>query len=306
MPSHCTDTILMIRPVQFGSNIETAIDNAFQATGNHDDKGDICRKAQEEFDNMVDKLRSFGVHVIVVEDKLDSGSPDAVFPNNWISTHDDGKLLTYPLMAINRRGERRSDIIEMLSEDFNLTQRYTMEYLEEDKQYLESTGSMVLDRLNKVAYSCLSERTSIKALDKWCVLMGYTKCVFHAYDLDGKAIYHTNVMMSISEKLALVVLESIKDEEERSILVNRLNQSGKTIIDITYDQMLAFAGNSLQLTNSQGARLMLMSQKAVDKMRHGQLDLIRSENLIVPVSIPTIEKYGGGSVRCMILEVFKA
>ena len=306
MPIHCTDTILMIRPVQFGSNIETAIDNAFQATDNHDDKVDICRKAQEEFDNMVDKLRSFGVNVIVVEDKLDSGSPDAVFPNNWISTHDDGKLLTYPLMAINRRGERRTDIIEMLSENFNLTQRYTMEYLEEDKQYLESTGSMALDRLNKVAYSCLSERTSIQALDKWCVLMGYSKCVFHAYDSDGKAIYHTNVMMSITEKLALVVLESIKDEEERSALVNRLNQSGKTIIDITYEQMLAFAGNSLQLTNSQGARLMVMSQKAVDKLRHGQLDLIRSENLIVPVSIPTIEKYGGGSVRCMILEVFKA
>lgn len=294
----------MIRPANFGFNDQTAGNNAFQS----DDKGEtpqeISKKAQSEFDKMVEELRSKGVNIIVIDDTPSPEKPDAIFPNNWISFHVNGAVLTYPMFAPNRRIERREDIIDTVGETFDVKRRYTFEHYEEDEMYLEGTGSMLFDRDHKIVYACLSQRTDARLLDKFCVLVEYQRMVFHAVDRNGLPIYHTNVMMAIGEDFAVLCRESIKNPDEIKELEEFLERTGKEIIDISYDQLESFAGNMLQVRNDTGQTFLVMSKTAHDSLDESQIEALSAKTQILPIDISTIEYYGGGSVRCMMAEVF--
>jgi len=302
--STTTNNILMIRPAHFGFNTQTAGNNAFQS----DDKGEsatnIAKKAKEEFDEMVNILRSNGVNIIVIEDTDLPEKPDAVFPNNWVSFHVNGAVITYPMFAPNRRIERREDIIDEIGKAFDVKRRYTFEHYEEEDMFLEGTGSMLFDRDHKIVYACLSQRTDARLIDKFCVLVEYERVVFHAVDRNGMPIYHTNVMMALGEDFAVLCRESIQNPDELKELEEVLAHTGKEIVDISYDQMGAFAGNMLQVRNETGQTFLVMSQSAYDSLNESQIDLLSSKTQLLPIDISTIEYYGGGSVRCMMAEVF--
>lgn len=304
MQTQITDTLFMIRPSSFGYNRETATNNSFQ-----DEKGafkvdEIQERAKKEFDDFVQKLRKAGVQVLVGLDSPEPKKPDAVFPNNWISFHEDGSLITYPMYAANRRIERDEQYIHTLSLSHKITRRYDFEIYEAEEKYLEGTGSMVLDRVNKIVYACLSPRTDAELLDKWCHLKGYSSVVFRALDKENKDIYHTNVVMAMGTDFVVICLECIKDQEERDKLVRSFGNTGKTIIDITMDQVYSFAGNMLQIKNTNGQSYIVMSEQAYKSLRADQiLSLERSGKLLFS-PIYVIEQFGGGSARCMMAEVF--
>jgi hypothetical protein len=295
---------MMVRPANFGFNDETAGNNAFQSNERGESNEDIASKARDEFDSMVKTLRSKGVDIIVVEDTNEPIKPDAIFPNNWISFHDNGAVVTYPMFAKNRRIERREDIIEGLKKNFEVDRRYTFEHYEENEMYLEGTGSMLFDRDRNIMYACLSERTDPQIIDKFCVLMGSERVVFHSVDRNGDAIYHTNVMMALGEDFAVLCTASISKQDELDHLTNRLEATGKEIVDISFDQMEAFAGNMLQVRNSSGDTFLVMSQTAYNSLNKNQIETLSAKTNILPINIDTIEYYGGGSVRCMMAEVF--
>ncbi|WP_028295557.1 citrulline utilization hydrolase CtlX [Olivibacter sitiensis] len=296
-----TNTILMIRPKAFRYNEETAGDNAFQQ---YSDEQNIQDKALEEFDNLVALLKEEGVEVLIFEDTLDEDTPDSLFPNNWLSFHEGGVAALYPMYAPNRRLERRTDILGTLRHDFQLEQVFDLSYLERDDIFLEGTGSMVLDRENKIAYACLSERTNEEALKLFCQQFGYTPITFHAFDRAGKPIYHTNVMMSVGEDLAFICIESITDEEEEERVVVSLQKTGKKIIALSFEQVNQFAGNMLNVHDKNGEQLLVMSEQAYLSLNDGQLRAIKGLVHIVQSPLYTIEKHGGGSARCMMAEVF--
>ena len=293
----------MIRPANFQFNEETAANNAFQTAGEYDNEA-VKNKALEEFDAMVEVLRSKGITVEVVQDTDQPVKPDAIFPNNWISFHADGTVVTYPMFAENRRIERREDIIESLGKKYAVKKRYTFDYYESEDKFLEGTGSMLFDREHNIVYACLSPRTDIKILEKYSVLMGSKKIAFRSVDREGQDIYHTNVMMALGVDFCVICLESIKNEVERNEIVNTLKETGKTIIDITYDQMENFAGNMLQVANASGERYLVLSQAAYDSLDESQITELSDLTNILPIPITTIETLGGGSVRCMMAEVF--
>ncbi len=299
-----TNTIMMIRPANFGFNQETAQNNSFQSEPNDDNIEGIAAKAIEEFDNAVNVLKTNGVHVVVIQDSEEPIKPDAIFPNNWFSTHDPDVLITYPMWAENRRIERRQEIIDQLSDKFKINRRYNFEYLEENNQFLEGTGSMILDRENKIVYACLSPRTEALVLEKFCVLMGYQKVIFTSLDDQGDEIYHTNVMMAVADQYVVICLESIADEEERKMVSNTIKNSGKEIFDITIRQVNHFAGNMLQVRNDRGDLFMVMSEDAAKSLTMTQREQLRQWNELIVLPIPTIEKFGGGSIRCMMAEIF--
>ncbi len=302
--AHTTDTIMMVRPANFGFNAETAENNAFQSNDRGETASNIATQARDEFDAMVKTLKSKGVDIIVVEDTDEPKKPDAIFPNNWISFHRNGAVVTYPMFAKNRRIERREDIIEALKKDFEVDRRYTFEHYEDDSLYLEGTGSMLFDRDRNIMYACLSERTDPQIIDKFCVLMGSERIVFHSVDRNGDAIYHTNVMMALGEDFAVLCKASITKKEELEELLAKLDATGKEVIDISFDQMEAFAGNMLQVRNSSGDTFLVMSQTAYNSLNENQIEKLSSKTSILPININTIEYYGGGSVRCMMAEVF--
>lgn len=304
MEKQYTNNIMMIRPAAFQFNEQTAVTNAFQTSDNMGNSEEVNIQALREFDNFVLKLKEVGVNVIVMHDTPNPIKPDAVFPNNWISFHGNGTLITYPMATANRRIERREDIITSLGLLFDIKHRYSFEASEEEGEFLEGTGSMILDRPNKIVYACLSPRTSIFLLDRFCLLMGYKLVSFFSTDANGKEIYHTNVMMAIADRYAVVCLESIKDEDKREEVRLSLESSGKEVIEITFNQVLNFAGNMLQVEGSLGQRILVMSQQAYDSLREDQINKIKQYDSILPIPIDTIEKYGGGSVRCMMAEVF--
>lgn len=302
--TQCTDRIFMVRPSNFGFNQETAENNTFQTNDGTLTKKEISDIAIEEFDNAVTLFTSKGIDVKVFQDSVSPLKIDAVFPNNWLTTHQDGTLMTYPMFSPNRRLERVAEITDFLLDNFRVSRDYTLAHYEEEDLFLEGTGSMILDRINKIVYACLGPRTSIEILNKWCVVMEYRKCNFTAVDRDGIPIYHTNVMMSLGSDLAIICLESIIDENERNQVTKLLKESNKVIVDIKYDQMEHFAGNMLQLMSRSGDKYMVMSQTAFNSLTDQQKTIISSYNNILPIKIDIIEKYGGGSVRCMIAENF--
>jgi len=302
--SQTTQHILMIRPKHFSFNTETAANNSFQQQDKQIDAQTVSSIAIVEFDAFVQKLRSQGIDVIVVEDTDTPIKPDAVFPNNWISFHEDGLVLTYPMYSTNRRIERRPDIIEQLKTRFLVNKDYTFEHYEEDGIFLEGTGSLILDRENKIVYANLSARTDLRLLDKWCVLTGYRKVYFLARDKQGADIYHTNVVMSLGHDFCVICLECIPESPEKKQLITVLQETGKEIIEISMDQLEQFAGNMLEVNNAKGNHFLVMSTTAYNSLRPDQIECIEKRATIITGDIPTIEKKGGGSVRCMMAEIF--
>ncbi|SFQ43168.1 citrulline utilization hydrolase CtlX [Parafilimonas terrae] len=295
-----TNTILMVRPVAFAYNAETAVNNKFQAAGNAEA---AQVKALVEFDAFVDKLRENDIEVIVVDDTPEPHTPDSIFPNNWISFHN-GTIVLYPMYAANRRAERKQAVLDMINDKFNVTETIDLTGYETENTFLEGTGSMVLDRKNKIAYACLSERTSKTALEDFCAKMNYKPCSFTATDANGNVIYHTNVMMSVADEYVIICLESIKDTDEQSNVVATIEKTGKEILPISFEQMNRFAGNMLQLENKKGEKILIMSEQAHKSLTYEEISNLQKYNRIVYSKLDTIEMNGGGSARCMIAEVF--
>lgn len=299
-----TNHILMIRPAHFGFNEETAKNNAFQSQEAIKDQSALEKIAKEEFDNMVSALRAKGITVTVIEDTDTPVKPDAVFPNNWISFHENGAVITYPMYASNRRIERRQDIIEKLSQNFEIKNRYSFEFYEDEDLFLEGTGSMIFDRPNRLVYACLSPRTDATLVDKFNVLMGTRSILFRSVDRKGKDIYHTNVMMALGQDFVVICMESIPDEESSKLLRQSFNNTGKEIIEISYKQMESFAGNMLEVVSRDHKRYLVLSKTAYDSLNQSQIERLNQLTTLLPIPIPNIEKFGGGSVRCMMAEVF--
>lgn len=300
-----TNTILMIRPVRFDLNEQTVASNAFQQRQRTESGEVIQQAAQTEFDQFVHRLKQAGVNVIVVDDTIEPATPDSIFPNNWISFHSNADIYLYPMQAPNRRLERRPDIIKHLQDKgFQVKQIQDLSHSEQENIFLEGTGSMVLDRTNKKVYACLSPRTDAQLLQKWCNAANYNPIVFHAHDANGQEIYHTNVVMCIASQYAVICLEAIKDTAERQKVSDALTASKHEIIEISLEQMNSFAGNMLQVHNNAGKPLLVMSQQAYDALNDTQRQTLHQYNDIVSSPIPTIERYGGGSARCMMAEVF--
>ncbi len=302
-----TNTILMIRPVNFRMNEQTAINNYFQE--DLDIKNaEINTKAQAEFDAFVEKLRAVGVTVIVENDDELTDTPDSIFPNNWVSFHENGDVAIYPMFAENRRKERRDEVfVRLENEGFNI--KNIVDYTEAEKEgvFLEGTGSLLLDRINYKAYCALSARADEELIIEFCEDFEYTPVIFTANQtVDGERlpIYHTNVMMCLAEKFAIICLDSIDDKKERKNIVKNLKQDGKRIIEITESQMHQFAGNMLQVQGHLNQRYLIMSQTAHDSLTPNQVSQIEKFCPIISSSLETIETCGGGSARCMMAEVF--
>lgn len=302
-----TNTILMVRPVRFRMNEQTAVNNFFQEDLDLKNQT-INARAQEEFDAFVATLTAHGVEVIVIEDTFEQDTPDSIFPNNWISFHEDGTVVLYPMFAENRRRERREDILDSL-ESKGFTIKSVMDYTsaEADGLFLEGTGSIVLDRQDRLAYCSLSDRADEGLFIEFCEDFEYTPVIFTAYQsVDGmrKPIYHTNVLMCVTEQLAVICLDAIDDRKERNNVVQQLKQSGKEILNISEEQLHHFAGNMLQLRGKGDSYLMAMSSAAYHSLHTTQIEAIEKYNTIVHSSLETIETCGGGSARCMMAEVF--
>jgi hypothetical protein len=300
-----TDTILMVRPAHFGYNEQTAESNAFQKRDDRLSPQEISERARREFDGFVARLREAGVQVIVVEDEEQVALPDAVFPNNWVTFHENGAVVTYPMYADLRRLERRQDVIEGLTETFGFRELIHLEQYEKENRYLEGTGSMILDRQNRIAYACLSPRTDRGVLEDFCRRLGYTPMVFTAVDDTGRQIYHTNVLMALGETFVVICLDTVRDREERTRLIELFGETNKEAIRITMAQMMAFAGNMLQVRNTAGDMFLVMSEQAYRSLSDEQIRRIRAHTDILSSQLTTIETYGGGSARCMMAEVFK-
>lgn len=291
----------MVRPSNFGFNPETAVNNSFQNQSSRHDPG-LAEKAILEFDALVAKLREEGVDVEVFQDTESPVKPDAVFPNNWVTFHSDGTVITYPMFAEVRRLERNDQLLEQISSRFKIADRIYLESNESENRFLEGTGSMILDRKNKIAYACISPRTNEDLLKEWCVMTGYTPFVFSAR-LHGQDIYHTNVMMAIGDGIAVVCLDVVNDEKRLDLLQNLITYQGVVVI-LDEVQIDDFAGNMLALQNKNGEQLMVMSARAFRSLKEKQLQQITSKAKIVFSDVANIEDAGGGSVRCMIAENF--
>ena len=302
-----SSTVLMVRPANFGFNPETAENNFYQQSDNRS-AGEVNALAQLEFDRFVAMLQDQGVNVVVEEDTPKPAKPDAVFPNNWFSTHPDGKLILYPMFSPIRRLERRKDLIEdLMKRKFKVDDIIDLSFFEEDGQYLEGTGSMVMDHDSKTIFACYSERTHPIPLDYLGKLLGYQVIGFRAtQEVNGvvSSIYHTNVMMHIGSDLAVVCLDSILKASEKQAVQKRLTHSGKKVVPITPKQKFHFAGNMLEVGNDGGEKFTVMSETALDALSIGQIQLIEKYSTIISPSLPTIEKLGGGSARCMMAEIF--
>lgn len=299
-----TNSVLMIRPANFGYNPQTAVNNAFQTEADENDQTRIAEQAQAEFDDMVKSMRAVGIDVHVWQDSADPIKPDAIFPNNWFSTTPDGSLLTYPMFAPNRRIERDPAIIDFIEHDFDVVRRYEFEHFEAKDLFLEGTGSILYDHDEKVAYACLSPRTDIRLLDKLAVLLGYKIVSFTSVDERNVPIYHTNVMMALGEEYAIVCLDSIPSEEEKEKLIAAIEAGNRTVFPISYAQVNAYAGNMIQLRNKEGEPVLVMSAQARKSLTKNQVKTLESSSILLSPDIQTIEEYGGGSARCMIAEIF--
>lgn len=301
MEQHTTQHLLMIRPVRFGYNAQTAVNNAFQVADHNQQV--VQAKAKTEFDNFTEKLSKAGVHVLVVEDTPEPHTPDSIFPNNWVSFHADGKMYLYPMYAANRRLERKPGVLAAVHRSFAVTETVDLTHYEAEGRFMEGTGSMVLDRSGKIAYACLSPRTDAGVLEDWCKLAGYKPVIFAAKDANGTDIYHTNVLMAVADQYVVICLEAIPSDEERQFVRTAIQQSGKTVVPISLAQMNQFAGNMLQVHNVAGEKILVMSSCAWHSLTTEQQQLLEGYNMILHSPLDTIEKNGGGSARCMMAEI---
>ena len=306
MKKQITDTVLMIRPVRFRTNEETIVNNYFQK-GINITQEEINRKAQQEFDMLVQKLKEVGVHVIQVEDIYEQDTPDSIFPNNWISFHNNGDVAIYPMFAENRRRERREDILDIVEQaGFEIENVFDYTEAENEGIFLEGTGAMVLDRIHRKAYCALSPRASEELFIEFCEDFEYTPVIFRAFQkTDGelKPIYHTNVMMALGRTFAIVCLDTIEDKKERKNVLNHLKEDKKEIITISREQVDYYAGNMLEVKGKEHSYL-VMSQTAYESLTPQQIEAIERHTQILYSDLSTIEICGGGSARCMLAEVF--
>jgi len=305
MPQNIADTVMMIRPVCFGFNPQTAESNAFQNKVEIFSDRQIQEMALLEFNGMVQTLEEVGIKVLTFNDILEPHTPDSIFPNNWIST-SFGKLITYPMANKIRSDERRTDIIQDLKEKYGLDEDHSLVAYESENKYLEGTGSLVIDHSSKRAYAALSPRTDEEVLKAYCDITGLTYTAFKAYGPEGEEIYHTNVMMTIADEYAVIGPETI-EEGERERVLSQLKADGKDIIELSTDQVHKhFAGNMMQLQNDKVEKFLIMSSEAFSSLTDEQKDIIEKthQNKILPIPINLIETIGGGSVRCMVAEVF--
>jgi hypothetical protein len=298
-----TNNILLVKPSQFVFNTETSASNAFQHLSSISNE-EVKNAAINEFELFASTLKSKGVNVFIINDTADPVKPDAVFPNNWVTFHADGTVVLYPMQAENRRNERRMDIVDTLKRTFQMEKIIDLSFYEKENKFLEGTGSIIFDHVNKTAYACLSPRTD-KALFTHAVkLLGYSPVYFAARDEKGKDIYHTNVMMNVAEKFAVICLDSLFNKPEREAVISSLTNSGHFIIDISFKQMNCFAGNMLTVLSDKNESLTILSQTAFNCLSQNQKQEIEKYSELVPVAIPTIETIGGGSARCMMAEIF--
>jgi len=302
--SQLASTVVMVRPARFESNPQTAESNRFQGQPVAP-PGEQQARALTEFDGLVRTLRDDGVEVIVFEDTCEPHTPDSVFPNNWISTHADGRVVLYPMEAENRRRERRMDIVDYLRGDagFDVSEVVDLTAHELAGHYLEGTGSLVLDRVNRIAYACLSSRTHLDPLGQFAQRMDYEVVAFDAVDSAGIPIYHTNVLMNVGENLAVICDEAIAGKDQRKAVLAHLCETGHDVVSLSYEQLEAFAGNMLELRNVAGERILAMSQQARESLNGPQYERLAADARIVSASIDNIEFSAGGSVRCMLAEV---
>lgn len=296
-----SNAVLMIRPCRFYSNPETALDNAFQASLDRP-VDEVSKAAREEFDAAVQQLRAAGVTVHVFEDTLQPEKPDAVFPNNWVSTHDDGRVVLFPMYSALRRRERRHDIIDELRKHYRVTEVVDYSAFENKGYCLEGTGSLVLDHVNKFAYVSLSNRSHLQMIQRFANDFSYQPVIFRSVASDGRPIYHTNVMMCIGTNFAMVGLETIPNKTEREEVRSRLEKSGKHIIELSKDQIGNFAGNAIELHNTDGDKLLVLSDRARRVLTDEQRTRLGQYARLLPLEIPTIE-LSGGSARCMVATI---
>ena len=300
-----TNNIMMIEPVSFNYNTETAINNYYQINNTDLSKEEIQQKALKEFKEFVSLLRSKNINVIVFKDTENPKTPDSIFPNNWVSFHIDGEIVLYPMYAKNRRLERRNDIIQKLRDDFIVTKINDFSYYENQELYLEGTGSMILDRENKICYAAISDRTNKNIVNDFCNQLNFKPILFTSnQDVRGKrlAIYHTNVMMCITTNFAIVCLDSIDCNEEKDRVIDILNETKKEIISISEEQTNKFAGNMLEVEGDK--KYLVMSKSAYSCLTENQIKKINKYCEILYSDLSTIEDYGGGSARCMMAEIF--
>ena len=302
--SQLASSVLMIRPTRFQSNPQTADSNAFQ-TEPDASPAEQQRAALPEFERLASALRDAGINVVVFDDTPEPHTPDSVFPNNWVSFHADGTVVVYPMEAENRRAERRLDIVERLDAEFGFQVREVVDlsHHEADGHFLEGTGSMVLDRVNRIAYACLSSRTHLDVLGEFAQRMNYDVVAFEAVDRDGVPIYHTNVLMNVGEKLAVICSAAITRDEQREAVLERLESSGHETVSLDFDQLEAFAGNMLELRAADGVPVVAMSQRAWDSLNAEQRSKFEANGRVVATAINDIEDSAGGSVRCMLAEI---
>ena len=303
-----TDTILMVRPVNFRMNEQTAVNNYYQMDLEDVSPEAVQSRALKEFDEFVRKLRSEGIQVIVFQDTKNPDTPDSIFPNNWISFHENGDVVLYPMFAENRRLERDERVLDLLEkEGFIIHNIIDYTSAEIENVFLEGTGSLILDRQHSKAYCALSPRANEELLIEFCEDFDYEPVIFHAnQSVNGErlAIYHTNVMMCLGEKFSVICLNSIDDKSERKNIVKHLKADGKEVIDITEEQLGNFAGNMLQVANNKGKKFVIMSLAALESLSKNQIKSIEKHGEIISSSLDTIETCGGGSARCMMAEVF--
>jgi len=298
-------TVLMVEPIAFGYNSQTAENNYFQK---EQKETDIQEKALQEFNNFAAKLREKGINVITVKDTLNPHSPDSIFPNNWVSFHEDGTVALYPMFALNRRVERRPEILErLIDEGFKINTVEDFSPFENEEKYLEGTGSMIFDHDYKIAYGSVSLRLDEELFRNFCAKFGFTPIVFHSYQNVGDQrlpIYHTNVMMCVAEQFVVICLDCIDDEMECEKVQEVIKSSNKELIEISEDQLQQFAGNMLQVQNEEGDKFLVMSETAYKSLTKEQVERIENYCEIIYADLNTIETNGGGSARCMLAEVF--
>lgn len=308
MNQQTTNTVVMIRPVAFRMNEQTAVNNYYQKVLDDLTPENVNEKAQQEFDAFVSLLRLNGVNVIVVDDTIDPDTPDSIFPNNWISFHENGDVVLYPMFAENRRLERREDILDILEDNgFYIENIIDYTSAEEDNIFLEGTGSLLIDRVNEKVYCALSPRAEEELVIEFCEDMDMMPVIFESYQTvngERKLIYHTNVMMCLGQTFAVICADSIDDKQERKIVLNHLKETGKEVVYITEEQVNNFAGNMLEVKGQNEERLLVMSTQAYNSLTTQQIATLQKHARIVHSSLDTIEACGGGSARCMLAEVF--
>ncbi len=295
--------VIMVRPAHFGFNPETALNNKFQTNVSEISASDLNQMAISEFDNMVALLQKNGIEVYIHNDDPNTVKPDAIFPNNWLTMHEDGKLITYPMFAPLRQRERSEELIQKISSQFLVNEHIHFEQYENENKFLEGTGSMIFDRTNQLVYACISERTNLDLLKKLADKLKYEVIDFDSRDQNGFPIYHTNVMMALGQDFVVICLESVNLDDQKK-LIEVFNRTKKEIVNISFKQMNSFAGNMLQLISTEGQAILVMSNSAFQSLNSNQLQQLESKTKLLVVEIPTIEKIGGGSARCMIAENF--